>query len=271
LIMDSLAALSLATEEPTPALLERKPYGRDAPLITRKMWRFITVHSIYQLIVNFVLLYAGDKIFGHRFPKGSVEHYTIIFNTFVFMQLFNEINARRLEDELNAFSGMFSNKFFVGILVATAIVQAIFVEFGAEFTSTTKLIYWEWFVCILLGALELPLGVLVRLIPVENVEIGPTSASAEKFDTELEDVHPVAGSSHLLHQSGQPSAHEASVPLMSGSRASGDQYRAGPLARPPSRTLKRRWSLVRMAVRQIGVLNAFRAMKTYRTVHGIEM
>lgn len=263
LIMDSLAALSLATEAPTPSLLERKPIGRDAPLITRKMWRFIVVHSIYQLIVNFVLLYAGDKIFGHRFKLHSTEHYTLIFNTFVFMQLFNEINARRLEDELNAFSGMFSNRFFVAILIATAIVQAIFVEFGGEFTSTTGLIYWEWFVCILLGAIELPLGVLCRLVPVDNVE-GPPPASSEKFDTELEDVgHPIASSSNVTE------------PLV-GPRTT-QEYRAaaaegkGSLARPVSRTLKRRWSLVRMAVRQIGVLNAFKAMKTYRTVHGIEM
>lgn len=48
----------------------------------------------------------------------------------------------------------------------------------------------------------------------------------------------------------------------------------GPAKHPSqrnSRMVKRRWSLVRMAVKQIGVLNAFRAMKTYRTVHGIEV
>jgi len=102
--------------------------------------------------------------------------------------------------------------------------------------------------------------VLGRLIPVENVE-GPPSSS-EKFDAELEDVHPLAGSS------GFKPVPEA-TPLVQGKP---EQYRAGgPLARPASRQLKRRWSLVRMAVRQIGVLNAFRAMKTYRTVRGIEV
>jgi hypothetical protein len=260
--MDSLAALALATEAPTPSLLERKPVGRDAPLITRKMWRFIVVHSIYQIIVNFVLLYAGDKIFGHRFKLHSREHYTLIFNTFVFMQLFNEINARRLEDEIDVFSGILKNRFFVGILIATAIVQAIFVEFGGDFTSTKKLIYWEWFICIGLGALELPVGVLVRLIPVENIE---TRKSLE--DMELESIP-------TLKDTVRDSNPAVNVPLMHSHAYGdgGDAYRAGPaLARPPARSLKRRWSLVRMAVRQIGVLSAFKAMKTYRTVHGIEM
>jgi Ca2+-transporting ATPase len=264
LIMDSLAALSLATEEPTPSLLERKPIGRDAHLITRKMWRFIAIHSFYQLVVNFILLYAGAEIFQHRFEAHSTEHYTIIFNTFVFMQLFNEINARRLEDEKNAFEGIHRNTFFIVILIATAAVQAIFVEFGGDFTETTHLVYWEWFICIILGAIELPIGVLVRYVPIENLESVPT-ASSEKFDAELEDVsHPaVAGPSTV-------------DPLMGGGThpKTTQEYRAsaagGQVARTPQRALKRRWSLVRMAVRQIGVLNAFKAMKTYRTMQGID-
>jgi hypothetical protein len=73
--------------------------------------------------VCFVLLYAGPQIFNHRFARMDREHLTIIFNAFVFMQLFNEINARRLEDEKNPFEGFFSNYFFVVILIGTAIVQ----------------------------------------------------------------------------------------------------------------------------------------------------
>lgn len=40
-MMDSLAALALATQRPTPDLLDRPPAGRDSPLITRKMWKMI--------------------------------------------------------------------------------------------------------------------------------------------------------------------------------------------------------------------------------------
>ena len=59
LIMDTLASLALATELPSEELLERKPYGRTKPLISRTMTKNIIGHSIYQLIVIFVLLFKG--------------------------------------------------------------------------------------------------------------------------------------------------------------------------------------------------------------------
>ncbi len=57
--MDTLASLALATEPPTEDLLDRKPYGRTKPLISRTMMKNIIGHAIYQLTVIFVLLFAG--------------------------------------------------------------------------------------------------------------------------------------------------------------------------------------------------------------------
>lgn len=59
LIMDTLASLALATEPPTEALLLRKPYGRNKPLISRTMMKNILGHAFYQLVVVFTLLFAG--------------------------------------------------------------------------------------------------------------------------------------------------------------------------------------------------------------------
>lgn len=59
LIMDTLASLALATELPSMELLKRKPYGRTKALISRTMTKNILGHSIYQLIVIFVLLFEG--------------------------------------------------------------------------------------------------------------------------------------------------------------------------------------------------------------------
>eukprot|EP00026_Physarum_polycephalum_P001291 Phypoly_transcript_01292.p1 GENE.Phypoly_transcript_01292~~Phypoly_transcript_01292.p1 ORF type:complete len:1073 (+),score=214.03 Phypoly_transcript_01292:60-3221(+) len=272
LIMDSLAALALATEEPTPNLLERRPTGRSANLITRKMWRFIAVHSVYQLAVCFVLLYAGPAIFKHRFAKMSPEHLTIIFNTFVFMQLFNEINARKLEDEKNMFDGFLKNKFFVFILIGTIVVQIIFVEFGGDFTNTHKLVYWEWFICVILGLIELPIGLLVRFIPIENRDYGP---APDPIPIEAApEYKPVETQHDVAHAQREPLF--TAGPGASASAANGPAvYQITPPAKQPnqrnSRAVKRRWSLVRTAVKQIGVLSAFKAMKTYRTVHGIEV
>ena len=60
--MDTLASLALATELPSEELLERKPYGRTKPLISRTMMKNIIGHAIYQLVVILTLLFAGKYI-----------------------------------------------------------------------------------------------------------------------------------------------------------------------------------------------------------------
>lgn len=63
LIMDTLAALALATENPTPDLLDEKPHGRDEPLLSQTMIKHILLQSLYQLVVIFVVLYSFPTIF----------------------------------------------------------------------------------------------------------------------------------------------------------------------------------------------------------------
>ncbi|XP_056129286.1 plasma membrane calcium-transporting ATPase 3b isoform X6 [Lampris incognitus] len=131
LIMDTFASLALATEPPTEALLLRKPYGRNNPLISLTMMKNILGHGVYQLIIIFTLLFIGEHIFnidsGRNAPLHSPpsEHYTIIFNTFVLMQLFNEINARKIHGERNVFDGIFGNPIFCSIVLGTFAVQLI--------------------------------------------------------------------------------------------------------------------------------------------------
>uniref|UniRef100_A0A674GPC1 Calcium-transporting ATPase n=1 Tax=Taeniopygia guttata TaxID=59729 RepID=A0A674GPC1_TAEGU len=129
LIMDTLASLALATEPPTEALLLRKPYGREHPLLSGTMLRNILGHAAYQLLVIFTLLFAGEVLFdidsGRAAPLHAPpsEHFTIIFNTFVLMQLFNELNARKLHGERNVFEGVCANPVFCAIVLGTFAVQ----------------------------------------------------------------------------------------------------------------------------------------------------
>lgn len=104
LIQDSLAALALATEKPTDALLNEKPPGRVERLITPVMWRNMFCNTVFQLSIIFFLLYYGAEAFDIQDNLTNEEkdykrskHYTLIFNTFVFLQLFNEINSRKLD------------------------------------------------------------------------------------------------------------------------------------------------------------------------------
>lgn len=87
LIMDTFAALALATDPPSPDLLDRLPEARTAPLIDTCMWKMIIGQSIYQLGVILVLLYTDILHLSHDLATLQ----TVIFTTFVFCQIFNEV------------------------------------------------------------------------------------------------------------------------------------------------------------------------------------
>jgi calcium-translocating P-type ATPase len=166
LIMDTMAALALATDSPAPELLERRPYGKDDPLITRRMWLNIFGQAIFQLCVNLTVLYGGDVIFG--VTADSVEHRTLIFNIFVLCQVFNEINCRKLGQDFNVFNGLFTNHICMAVLFFTVLMQFGMVQFGGEFTSTFPLSLQQWLICTGIGAISLPVGFLLRLIPIKE-------------------------------------------------------------------------------------------------------
>ncbi|XP_031424329.1 plasma membrane calcium-transporting ATPase 2 isoform X8 [Clupea harengus] len=171
LIMDTFASLALATEPPTESLLMRKPYGRDKALISSTMTKNILGHGIYQLVIIFTLLFAGEQIFdidsGRHAPLHSPpsEHYTIIFNTFVMMQLFNEINARKIHGERNVFDGIFRNPIFCSIVFGTFAIQIVIVQFGGKPFSCSPLDLEKWMWCVFLGLGELVWGQVISTIP----------------------------------------------------------------------------------------------------------
>ncbi|KAG8439551.1 hypothetical protein GDO86_005665 [Hymenochirus boettgeri] len=176
LIMDTFASLALATEPPTESLLLRKPYGRNKPLISRTMMKNILGHAVYQLVVVFTLLFVGEKLFdidsGRNAPLHAPpsQHYTIVFNTFVMMQLFNEINARKIHGERNVFEGIFNNVIFCSIVLGTFIIQIIIVQFGGKPFSCTELTVDQWLWSIFLGMGTLIWGQLVTTIPTSRLK-----------------------------------------------------------------------------------------------------
>jgi Ca2+-transporting ATPase len=89
--MDTFAALALATDPPTPSILSRKPEPKSAPLLSLDMWKMIIGQSIFQLVVTLVLNFAGNKILGYEteFERDRME--TLIFNIYVWMQIFNQL------------------------------------------------------------------------------------------------------------------------------------------------------------------------------------
>jgi len=76
-----------------------------------------------------VFCYVGDKMLDIESGRhgessgGPSQHFTIIFNSFVLMTLFNEINARKIHGQRNVFSGIFTNPIFYSIWIGTCLAQ----------------------------------------------------------------------------------------------------------------------------------------------------
>ncbi|KAL8657960.1 MAG: hypothetical protein Q9226_001398 [Calogaya cf. arnoldii] len=171
LIMDTFAALALATDPPTPSILNRKPEPKSAPLITRNMWKMIIGQSIFQLVVTLILYFPGRNFIPYYNADPPVaradQHQTLIFNTFVWMQIFNQYNNRRLDNRLNIFEGVQRNYFFIGIQFVIVAGQVMIVFVGGRAFHTVRLVGSQWAYCIILGLLSMPVAVLLRLIPDE--------------------------------------------------------------------------------------------------------
>ncbi|XP_031772111.1 plasma membrane calcium-transporting ATPase 3 isoform X7 [Apis florea] len=211
LIMDTLASLALATEMPTPDLLLRKPYGRTKPLISRTMMKNILGQAIYQLTVIFMLLFVGDKMLDIETGRGvaqagggPTQHFTIIFNTFVMMTLFNEFNARKIHGQRNVFQGIFTNPIFYTIWIMTCLSQVVIIQYGKMAFSTKALTLEQWMWCLFFGVGTLLWGQVITTIPTRKIpkilswgrgqpdDISAINLGDEKFDPDS-DKKPRAG------------------------------------------------------------------------------
>ncbi|KAK8811361.1 hypothetical protein WA158_003095 [Blastocystis sp. Blastoise] len=171
LIMDTFAALALATELPTPKLLDRVPYTKKESLISKLMLRNILGQSFFQLIVLFFLTYEGHVLFnvpiGSRLGYGAdnTKHLSMVFNTFVFMQVFNEFNSRKINNEWNIFENIFTSGMFWFVIVITVVLQIVIVEWAGPIMNTTTLTVIQYLISVAIGAVSLVMCQLFRIIP----------------------------------------------------------------------------------------------------------
>jgi len=168
LIMDTMAALALATDPPSRAILNRKPDPKSAPLFSVTMWKMIIGQAIYQLVVTLVLYFAGAQILNYDTSDLSRQRQlqTLVFNTFTWMQIFNALNNRRLDNRFNVFEGIQRNLFFIGIFLIMVGGQVLIIFVGTWNVFQAEHQNGEqWGIALVLGAISLPIGVVIRLIP----------------------------------------------------------------------------------------------------------
>jgi Ca2+ transporting ATPase len=137
------------------------------------MWLFIISQTVLQVVILLVILFRGPQIFGvtssigigHKWEPNAFEHYSIFFNVFVFLQIFNEINARKLKNnDFNVFKNFFNNKMFFIIVFVTIVAQLLFVQFGGKYMQLSPLTLTQNIICIAIGMSPLIYGFLFKII-----------------------------------------------------------------------------------------------------------
>ncbi|KAG2542676.1 calcium-transporting ATPase 10, plasma membrane-type-like [Panicum virgatum] len=165
MIMDTLGALALATDPPNNDLMKRTPVGRKGNFISNIMWRNILGQAFYQFLVIWYLQTEGKWLFGIKGDNSDLVLNTLIFNCFVFCQVFNEVSSREME-KINVFEGILNNNVFIVVLSSTIIFQFIIIQFLGDFANTTPLTFNQWITCIFIGFIGMPIAAIVKMIPV---------------------------------------------------------------------------------------------------------
>ena len=208
LIMDSFASLALATEKPSNKLLERKPYKRDSSILTPFMKANILSQGIFQIMILLFIIFKGDKLFGvnsdrelehYEWNKEHGYHFTIFFDVFVFLQVFNSINARKLnQKEINIFEGIKDNIYYILVQSFIVLGQIILVTFGGRAVRTQPLSIFQHFVCALIASLSLGVGYCVKMIPFDMTEKIVKTKEEIDLENEEEKIKKIRNEKKLL-------------------------------------------------------------------------
>ena len=108
---------------------------------------------------------------SYKNEYGNSSHMTIIFNVFCLWSLFNQVNSRIIDENLNIFYRINKNTFFLVILLLEVSFQALLVQFGsAVFKTSYKGLTWQqWLICISISMMTYPVSVIIKLLPLNPV------------------------------------------------------------------------------------------------------
>lgn len=178
LIMDTFAAVALATTPPFTKVMKQGIYQND--LVLNKIdWRHIIAMTAWSVMIMCIVIFGGKSIYEIPYKvtdeitsntEGGInrrKHMTLIFDTFVYLQFFNQINCRVVgPQDYNVFTKFFSNWLQVTILLLI---------FGVQWATNTSFLFWlfgtttltqrEFWSTVVLGSSTLLVLLLVKLTP----------------------------------------------------------------------------------------------------------
>jgi len=162
LIMDTLAALALSLEPKREELMSEPPKRRNESFITRSMAWSVLVMSIYFIFIVLFMQATGWYLGVDRNNPALVG--SVVFTTYVFLQVFNLFNARSVKPERSAFVNLFKSRSFLFVMGLIVIVQILLTQFGGKAFNTAPLPIGVWVQVILLGLSVLVLGEFFRFL-----------------------------------------------------------------------------------------------------------
>ena len=161
LIMDTFAALALATEPPHGDVMDRKPRNAKDFIVSPLMAR-----GIFGTASIFIALLIGLLLWVKGAEPTSAEHayrLTIFYTVFIMLQFWNMFNARCLGHSFSAFSRLTENKAFIAIALGILIGTIAIIQYGGDVFRTVPLSVKDWVIITASTSLVLWLGEIKRL------------------------------------------------------------------------------------------------------------
>ena len=147
LIMDVLGAIAIGTEPYKNSLEKSNRISRRDKIILAEVWRQVLVQALYQIMVVVFLMYFGQFVFFENTfnlvtepmrdalgkPTDRLVLDTIIFHSFILMNLFNQVNCRVVDArEINVFLTIFNNPIFWVVMAFEFVVQQLMINAGSS-------------------------------------------------------------------------------------------------------------------------------------------
>ena len=165
MIMDSLASLAFAYENPNLEYMREKPKNKKEHIINKYMYGEILITGLYSCLL--CILFLRLPIFKEliRYDIDNKYFLTAFFTLFVFIGIFNAFNART--SRLNLFANILSNKVFIVIFMLVSIIQVYFIYYGGSLFRTYGLTLKELLICLGLAFTVIPFD-LIRKYLINN-------------------------------------------------------------------------------------------------------
>ena len=162
LIMDTLAAIALASEPKDPSVMTEKPRRLTDSIISGKMWSRLLLSGTGMFAAAFIFMLADSHRPGQ---EGYDVFLSAFFTGFVLMQVWNMFNARVLMSRKGVFAGLGQNRNFVGVVLLILIFQVLIVQlFPGEMFRTVRLSLPTWLILIAVTSVVMLSGQLLRYL-----------------------------------------------------------------------------------------------------------